>query len=360
MSVYLGIILFIIIVSLSLFNQDSEYVLVSNQIRVRGFGFKIFLIGFVLFFFAGFRYFVGADYAQYASNFAAYCTQKLSWNHEPGIRIVAKMCSVIYKHYFVMFVGMSIITVGLCVRTIEKNSRFFLISILLYIFLGCWHESFNSVMQSAAVAILFWGHQFIKERKLTKWILICIIAFFFHKSAIVFFLLYFIPRNNISFWKVAFLALIGVAVALVYDRVWGIISVIEHDFVIDQYALNQINIFRIAVAWAPILFFFLFLKRTRYFDDCEDKETLNLYAMTSVLNAAILLGARNSTYLGRAALFTDIYNTLFWAHMFSLFPKEKKNTTAWIIVVLLCYFVFYLNEASGEFLNHYRWIFGNI
>ena len=55
---------------------------------------------------------------------------------------------------------MSLITVGLVTYTIAKESNYYLISILMYIFLGSWHESFNSVRQSAAAQIfVFGGHR---------------------------------------------------------------------------------------------------------------------------------------------------------------------------------------------------------
>ena len=52
------------------------------------------------------------------------------------------------------------------------------------------------------------------------------------------------------------------------------------------------------------------------------------YAMISALSGAIILAARYSAYLGRIVIYTDIYNTLFWASMLSKFPKGKKKYKA--------------------------------
>jgi hypothetical protein len=56
--------------------------------------------------------------------------------------------------------------------------------------------------QSAAIAVLFYGYKFIKNKKLLSYIVICFIAFLFHKSAIVgliFYPLYYLKYRHILF-----------------------------------------------------------------------------------------------------------------------------------------------------------------
>ena len=331
MAVYIGIILLITIVAFSMHWQDSKNVLIEQKkIGLTHYKIKLFIISAVLVFFAGVRYDVGADYKQYADNFQAYCTQTLVWNKEPGIRFVSQIADKITDNYGMMFFIMSLITVGLVTYTIAKESNYYLISILMYIFLGSWHESFNSVRQSAAAAILFWGHRYIKERKFIKWLLVCFIAFFFHTSAIIFIPLYFIPQREVTIKKVVVLIIIGVVAGLSYDRAFEFVSFIQgKEYIMDAYSVGHISIFRIIVAWIPILFYFLQFYRNETIK--EDKGGIHFYAMISALSGAIILAARYSTYLGRIVIYTDLYNALFWASMLSKFPKGEKNTRAWII-----------------------------
>jgi transmembrane protein EpsG len=358
LAVYLGIIFVILILSLTLDNQNSESVLIEQKgFMLTSYKMVIFLISCILIFFAGVRYQVGADYSQYASNFFAYCTQELKWNGEPGIRIVARIASKFYNDYRMMFILMSVITVGAATLTIAKHSPYYSISILLYVFLGAWHESFNSVRQSAAAAILFLGHKYIKERKLAKWLIVCAIAFMFHTSAIVFVPLYFLPYKKITIKKLSVFVVVGIVAGFSYDRVWDWISLLQgKTYIMDLYSTSSISFFRIIVAWIPILFYMLFFYRNQSEDEIDS--SMNLYASISVLSAAIILAARYSTYLGRIVIYTDIYNSLFWAHMLSRFPKGDRNTRLWILIILGCYFVYYLNEASGIYLVNYQWIFG--
>ena len=141
MTVYIGIILAIIVVTFLMPWQDSKNVLIEQKkMGLTYYKLQLFIISAILVFFAGVRYNVGADYRQYADNFRAYCTQTLVWNKEPGIRFVSQIADKITDNYGMMFFIMSLITVGLATYTIARESDYYSISILMYIFLGSWHE----------------------------------------------------------------------------------------------------------------------------------------------------------------------------------------------------------------------------
>ena len=358
MLVYFTIICIIFLLAFSLKNQDTANMLRNYKGILTTSKVKLLIIAFILIFFAGVRYNVGADYIQYALNFKDYCIQDLLLNGEPGIRIIARLVAKFYNDSAGMFFCMSVITIGLCVLTIARHSPYFLISILLYIFLGCWHESFNSVRQSAAAAILFYGHTFIEERKFIKWLIICFIGYLFHTSAIVFIPLYFIPYNKKINLKTVFtFVFIGIIAAVFYDKAWDLIGILQNkEYVLDVYSTNKISIFRIIVAWTPIFFYLINFRSDSILN--REKCNLNFYAFMSLLSATIILAARNSAYLGRLVIYTDVYNTLFWACMFIKFSNKNSNRQKWLLLIMFCYFLYYLNEATGQYLINYMWIFG--
>ena len=183
------------------------------------------------------------------------------------------------------------------------------------------------------------------------------VAFLFHTSAIIFVPLYFVPQKKVTIKNIVILIIIGIVAGLSYDRAFEFVGLIQgKEYIMDAYSIGHISIFRIVVAWVPILFYFLQFYRTQSSND--EKDGLNFYAMMSALSGAIILAARYSTYLGRIVIYTDVYNTLFWACMMRRFPKEDRNTKVWIVLIMGCYFIYYLNEASGQYLINYQWIFG--
>ncbi len=357
MVTYIGIVFFTIFIYV-LYNQNVSQGSAGMKDRRNSNKLVIFITACILIFFAGGRYKVGADYGQYAANYTAYCSAELDLLGEPGIRIIAIIAKILYDDYSVMFFLMSCLTVGLCIYGIAKNSPFWAVSIILYIFLGAWHESFNSVRQSAAAAILFAGHRCVTERKLTKWLIVCAAATMFHISAIIFIPFYWMPMKQVNIKKIVLFFIVGILLAFGYDKIWGLIGFLQgKEHIVDMYSLKSINIFRIIVAWVPITFYMLFVKPN--VGEAEQKE-MNFYAMLSLTSGAIMLAARNSAYLGRMVIYTDIYNVIFWAYMFVvLFRKEHWNAgkAGWLLVILGCYFAYYLFEASGAYLVNYQTVF---
>ena len=126
----------------------------------------IVLCMFVLLVIAGLRYNVGTDYPHYASNYYYYCTEPLELFKNPGVAIIAKLCSVTINDYSSWFFLMSLITILPVLIIILKYSIDPVFSVVLYVLLGCWHFSFNLVKQSAAASILLLGIGFLINRNL--------------------------------------------------------------------------------------------------------------------------------------------------------------------------------------------------
>lgn len=113
-----------------------------------------------------------------------------------------KFCGYFFNYDLYMFiVYVIIITPVACVINKQSDNKF--LSLLLYVCLGCYTSSFNTMRQAIAVSIsLYAFYQFEKGgRKLCKHAIIChLIAFLFHGSSIIclgIYLLRYIQLNKI-------------------------------------------------------------------------------------------------------------------------------------------------------------------
>ena len=76
-------------------------------------------------------------------------------------------------------------------------------SIMFYTF-----YSYTGIRQTLATAVLLFGYEFLKKKKIIPYFLVILLATFFHKSALIFFLFYFvsyIKNAKILIWIVLFL-----------------------------------------------------------------------------------------------------------------------------------------------------------
>ena len=179
-------------------SNDSCYYMGYRKMQKWTAFFMIAILALV----AGLRYNVGTDYYNYYTGYYYFKTASLQLNDEPGIKIIAKLASLLYDDPGMMMFLAAVITVVLMTVTIVRNSEMGWISIMLYIFLCCWHGCFNGVRQYLAAAVLFAGHCFIKKRKLVYWCIVVFIASMFHITAVVGLIFYFFPQIKISLKQV--------------------------------------------------------------------------------------------------------------------------------------------------------------
>lgn len=356
MAVYLAVILALGICFIS--NTYYLQQLKTYKVQVKAgkpTKFISFLIISILVLVAGLRYRVGADYVYYYTSYRGFIRAEINIFTEPGFKLLARLAEKIYDDPATLIFIAAFITVSLMTVTVLRNSEMYWLSILLYIFLGEWSGCFNGIRQYLAIAVLFAGHCYIKEKKFWHWIVIVFVAMLFHITAIVGAIFYFYPHIKLSL-KNVILSIMTVFVGIqVYDKIFALIGFIKQKELILEgekaaYILNSINPLRIVVAWIPVLFFLAFMK---YYDTKEDK--FHFYMNMSILNACFMTMAMNSAYLGRIGGYTNVYNTLVWPLL--LKKVEKKSRVILIGLMVLCYMFYWLTEMSKEDLAVFTWIF---
>jgi len=359
MSVYL-VVLFAIIIFSSLAEVTPKFNMpVTRKRQMKHNLFFIMLIILTLSLVAGFRWQVGTDYTTYANNYFSYSItplQELSLFNEPGIRLISKIASYIYDDPATMFLLSSIITVGLSTWTIYKYSNFFVVSILLYVFIGAWHGSFNGIRQYLACAVLFAGHRYIIDKKFWKYLLIVLIASLFHISAFAMLLVYFVPRSQMNIKKIMILVISVIIALYSYEYIFGIIDNIlqsRSDLNIENigsYLTEDLSILRILVMLAPPVLSFFVTKKN------ELSEEDNFYINMLFVNAAIYIISSRSAYLARFAMYTNIYMALGFPRIFK--GTTKKSRTLIIYISMVLFFLYWAYEIYiTPNLYNFQWIF---
>lgn len=151
---------------------------------------SLFLSFSLLALFAGLRkYTVGVDTLQFYEAFTN-IGQTDDWTfsefrYEYGFSLLCKILYLIFKEpqslIFVtsIFINFSVYTF------IKNNSKDYFLSTLLYIFLNYYFNYMNIMRQAIAIAILLLFYKFLKNKQYLFYLFGVIIAFFFHKTAIM-------------------------------------------------------------------------------------------------------------------------------------------------------------------------------
>ena len=123
---------------------------------------------------------------------------------EIGFRIYIKIVSLITENYTVFFLINGIVIFGTLLRFSFKYTGNPFVFFALFMALGTYSFVETGLRQALAMTVCLWAVDFIKDKKIFKFALAVIIAYFFHKSAIIFALLY--PLRFIKKYKSALLS----------------------------------------------------------------------------------------------------------------------------------------------------------
>ncbi len=315
------------------------------------------LLSCILIFVSGFRYWVGTDYGAYyrwsLSEWSAVWNGIIQYK-EGGFSFLVKLARTIWNNGQSVILFSALITVGLYSWTIYKYSPFYLLSILLYLFMGEWQGGFNGVRQYLAAAILFAGHHYILERKLWQYFLVVFIAGMFHTTAFIMILPFFLFTRKADITQIILLAVGAVIVRFSYGLVFDLIGGYKGTVMNvagDKYLSNSVNTFRILVAFIPVIIY-IFLCRK----EGHTKEQV-FYVNAAFFNAFSMLAGMGSTYLARIGIYTNAVVVISYVHLLKLIDDEKtrKTTTFFILGVFFLYWLFSIQTSN---ISNYRWFFG--
>ena len=109
---------------------------------------------------------------------------------ETGYRIYVKIISLFTDNYTVFFLINAIVIFGTLLRFSLKYTKNPFVFFFMFMTLGTYQFVETGLRQALAMTICLWAVDFIKERKLFKFLLTVLLAYLFHKSAMIFLLLY--------------------------------------------------------------------------------------------------------------------------------------------------------------------------
>jgi hypothetical protein len=142
----------------------------------------------IIIFISVFRFDIGFDYSQYYSLISPVPRIKRIENLEYLSKIIFYIANY-FEEPLLIFILFGVINYGFIFYIIYKYSSSRYESLIVF-FALFYFTTLSTIRQSIAVSIIFYGYRFIKTKKLFWYIIICLIAFNFHISAIIGLFLY--------------------------------------------------------------------------------------------------------------------------------------------------------------------------
>lgn len=265
---------------------------------------------------------------------------------EEGFRFIANVIMDYTNNPQLMFVFCAFITNSFILIRLwdfKDEARFdFMVFLYLFIFYG---NTMNIMRQAMAVALVFYGTRYLKENKYHKFLLFLLIAFTFHRTALL-----SIAYILISLWfsmsknKKKILAIPFICVII--GSVFYVARYLVND--IDAYSsqtISNINVtffYRLFITLATILFnkLNIMVIINQNYRALPKKYIFDRYLLTYLLIGLSFESlSMFFSFVGRSGLYYLMFEPVFWG----IAVKQTKNRKLYaMLIAIFAIYMFYL------------------
>lgn len=349
MIVYYAVILSVLVFgSLAQFVNSkattNEVTLSDGTIKYKNhYGIFYPILFFIFVFVGGFRYYVGTDFGGYYKlyNYTwAEVVESFKALDEPGLKLVSYLARQIWDDGVSVILLTCFITTILVFHGIKKfDNNDITLMLLIYVLIAGWTFSFNGVRQAMAASIIFAFARVNKNNWILKYVLICCIAFLFHKSALMMLPILLLSHRKLNKSQVILLVISAVVVPLFFDFAFDFMGADTTNEDALEYIDRQINPIRVIVSFAPAILLIFVEDKKRFFED-------NGFALNLMLfNAILTLTTMNSAYLNRFTHYTSMFLMIYYPVVFKAITKKLRVFA--IVFVVLFYFLYFRYELTN-------------
>lgn len=322
------------------------------------------VIAIIFIFVSAGRVAVGNDYWVYRDNFSL-IAQGRHVSSEIGFNTIVWVLTKIFgqDNFYPIFAFFSMMTIGLFLRAIWNESRFFVGSIFLFLTGGYYFLSMNSIRYYLAMAICFVSIKYLFMKEYAKFFLIIIVAATFHKTVLivipVFLIAHYCANNKIPIW-IYIVGIIGIISSIlgreVYESIIYAIYPFYEGLASNNFGISYTNLLKCV----PVLGIAFFFQQDVIRENVENKFYLyiNIVAICIYIFGSFIPEASR---LGYYFMGTQIF---FLPNMLvSIGHKKWRYILIFFTgVCYIAYFILFLRQADQDgirLLPYFNWILGD-
>lgn len=241
---------------------------------------------------------------------------------EPGIVLLVKLISIVSVDEQIYIVVLGLLILIPIFIMIWKECDFPILGLLVFYSMGCLFVT-SIYRQWLAIAILAWSLRYVYRRDLKKFLLFLLIAFTFHRTAIVFLGVYFLYNYRISGAKLI--------VAMISSAILGstgrFVLMLANRFARMQVvAENNGGYILLLVLWVCVLVSYFYMKT-------DMKNPKVRLPFNIVLFAAVIQPISFTFSLwSRIVIYFSMYLVLLLPQLISAIKSSISNEGAWFVI----------------------------
>ncbi len=304
------------------------------------------VIFMILFLLSACRLNVGNDYAKYVEFMhLVYCNAYVPT--EAGFNLLSKAVYIAsgFENYLLVFAIFSFFTIFLFILAIYEQSDDFPMTFFLFMALGYYFQTFNTVRYYLALAIALYSMKFVIRRQWVRFVLLVILGSFFHKSMLVVMPLFFLASIEWKKWQLILTGLFCITFLFFQDFYLKVVLFLYPTYEDTEYlegGTSYINILRCAAV--------LTLSLIYYKKSIQGNRRLRFYFYLNLGALALYVFCSFLPIISRIGYYLTISHILFLPALLKEVGNEKlrKLLKLGMILAALWYLAKFMGRAYDD------------
>ena len=328
----------------------------------RRFQNRLYLVGIfvILFLCSALRFGIGNDYRQYTQTaheafVGGYVVTEVSFNWL--VKILYTLSGG--EYYELVFAVFAFATLVIFLKAFYEQSDDFAITFFLFMMLGLYFQTYNTVRYYLALAIALYSMRYVLNKDFIKFVFWILVASLFHKSVLLTIPVYWIASYVWKKWMIV-AGLVASAGCFLAKGVILKIALLFYpsyeNTVFLEGGTSPVSIIRGVLVLGLYVWY-----RKRYLNETEDRE-LCFYAQLNLLSVVVCVAFSFLPVVTRIAYYFSIAQLLMIPKMIHGIKEEKMRKRVIGIVVIACVilcvvFLVGANRPGVGLLPYRSWLF---
>ena len=316
----------------------------------------------VLFLLSALRMEVGNDYETYVDTIheiyvGGYVVTEPLFNG-----VVKLLCELSGgENYLLVFGFFGFVTIWIFLKVLYEQAEEFGMAFFLFMTLGIYFRTFNTVRYYFVLALTLYSFRYVLRKEYVKFILLIIMAAFFHKSVLVVIPIYFIANLKWKKWFAALLAAGAFGMLLCQDFIMKIALELYPSYKDTIFLETETGLSGnlMSVLRCVVVFVFAVIC---YKESIENSIENQFYFKLNFLAILLYLCGSFLPLVGRIGYYLMTSHILFVPGILKGIRDEKKKRilTGLVIAAGIIYFLLFLrsaNQPGVRVLPYKSWLF---
>ncbi|MBO4309909.1 MAG: EpsG family protein [Lachnospiraceae bacterium] len=344
--------------------EKPEKTFIDEPMRTRGRVHNKLIIStifFLLFAISATRIGVGGDYWNYTSIFSLLAQNRdKSVATELGFNLLVKLIQHIFgfdgKQYIIIFAIVAFVTLFFFIKGIEEQSEDFAITFAMFMLLGYYASSFNSIRNYLAFSVAFYSVRYIFSREFSKFLMLVLLASTFHTSVLIVIVAYPLGLIKWKPWMMAVTGAISTSFLAFPNFYRKLVFLIYPHYENSIHDTGEISFTNIARCIGVLVFALIFYKKA-----IKDNEKNRFYFNMNIFALIVYVCCSYLPVVSRIGYYFNMFQLILVPTLINRIPKKwlRVLLKVLLIVVGVGYYVYFLHSSETNdtrLIPYFNWI----